>query len=102
DCGGVRLMITTLQGEESDHRTSVIYYKVKDIHEAYAALSDKKCRIYPEPTISRKNARPRIMDGLYSRSRFKPYRHHGRVVPELTCYNSFKRQFGTNLAFYAN
>ena len=24
DCGGVRLMLTTLQGERSDHRTSVI------------------------------------------------------------------------------
>jgi methylmalonyl-CoA/ethylmalonyl-CoA epimerase len=51
DCGGVRLMITTLQGEESDHRTSVIYYKVKDIHEAYAALSDKNVAFIQNPQL---------------------------------------------------
>ena len=38
DCGGVRLMLTTLQGEEKDHHTSVIYYKVADLDQATTAL----------------------------------------------------------------
>lgn len=33
-CGSVRLMLTTLQGDPTDHRTSVIYYKVADLGEA--------------------------------------------------------------------
>ena len=51
DCGGVRLMLTTLQGDESDHRTSVIYYKVNDIHEARAALSDKNVAFIQSPQL---------------------------------------------------
>jgi catechol 2,3-dioxygenase-like lactoylglutathione lyase family enzyme len=34
NCGGTRLMLTTLQGNKEDHNTSAIYYKVSDIHEA--------------------------------------------------------------------
>lgn len=38
DCGGVRLMLTTLQGPEKDHRTSVIYYRTRDIEEVFEEL----------------------------------------------------------------
>ena len=31
NCGDTRLMLTTFQGKEEDHHTSVIYYKVSDI-----------------------------------------------------------------------
>ncbi len=33
-CGSVRLMLTTLQGDPADHKTSSIYYKVADLTEA--------------------------------------------------------------------
>lgn len=41
DCGGVRLMLTTPQGEARDHHTSVIYYKVADIHAAMETLTSR-------------------------------------------------------------
>ena len=41
DCGGVRLMLTTPQGEARDHHTSVIYYKVADIHAAMETLASR-------------------------------------------------------------
>lgn len=31
DCGGVRLMVTEKNGDEKDHNTSVIYYRVDDM-----------------------------------------------------------------------
>mgnify|MGYP000255152751 CR=1 FL=1 len=33
-CGSVRLMLTTLQGDPADHKTSSIYYKVADLGQA--------------------------------------------------------------------
>lgn len=41
DCGGVRLMLTIPQGESRDHHTSVIYYKVADIHAAMETLTSR-------------------------------------------------------------
>jgi catechol 2,3-dioxygenase-like lactoylglutathione lyase family enzyme len=38
NCGGVRLMLTTVQGPEQDHRTSVIYYKVTDVETIFDEL----------------------------------------------------------------
>ena len=41
NCGGVRLMLTIPQGEVRDHHTSVIYYKVADIHAAMEILAGR-------------------------------------------------------------
>lgn len=41
NCGGTRLMLTTLQGKEEDHKTSVIYYKVSDIKGSAEWLKNK-------------------------------------------------------------
>lgn len=38
-CGGTRLMLTTLQGDPADHRTSVIYYKVDQLDSVAAHLA---------------------------------------------------------------
>lgn len=38
DCGGLRLMIGTAETPELDHLASILYYRVPDIHAAYAAL----------------------------------------------------------------
>ncbi|PCJ48673.1 MAG: glyoxalase [Gammaproteobacteria bacterium] len=54
DCGGVRLMLTTLQGERADHNTSVIYYKVDDIHQATKALKEKGVTFIREPQLAAK------------------------------------------------
>jgi methylmalonyl-CoA/ethylmalonyl-CoA epimerase len=51
DCGGTRLMLTTLQGEKSDHNTSVIYYKVKEINAAHAALTGKNVTFEQTPQL---------------------------------------------------
>ncbi|KGJ96705.1 VOC family protein [Thalassotalea sp. ND16A] len=49
DCGGTRLMLTTLQGDEQDHRTSVIYYKVDDISATTTQLTAKGVVFEREP-----------------------------------------------------
>ena len=53
-CGGVRLMVTTLQGEERDHHTSVIYYKVNDINKAAATLKSRGVAFVREPQLTAK------------------------------------------------
>jgi methylmalonyl-CoA/ethylmalonyl-CoA epimerase len=50
-CGDVRLMLTTLQGDSRDHRTSVIYYKVSDIQAATAPLQAQGIPLAQEPTM---------------------------------------------------
>src|SRR5690242_11669177 len=37
DCGGVRLMLDLPEGEH-DHPSSILYFKVVDINQAFAAL----------------------------------------------------------------
>ena len=54
DCGGIRLMLTTLQGERADHHTSVIYYKVDDIHQATQTLKEKGATFIREPQLTTK------------------------------------------------
>ena len=41
DCGGIRLMLTVLQGDPKDHHTSTIYYKVVDVRDAQEELEQK-------------------------------------------------------------
>ncbi len=41
NCAGTRLMLTTLQGNEQDHHTSTIYYKVSDIKSASEIIKSK-------------------------------------------------------------
>jgi methylmalonyl-CoA/ethylmalonyl-CoA epimerase len=50
-CGDVRLMLTTLQGDSRDHRTSVIYYKVSDIQATAASLQAQGIPLAQEPTM---------------------------------------------------
>ena len=38
DCGGLRLMLGTAEKPEFDHPASILYYRVYDIHAAYASL----------------------------------------------------------------
>ena len=54
DCGGVRLMLTIPQGEERDHKTSAIYYRVNDIDAATTALKAKGVSFIHEPQMTAK------------------------------------------------
>lgn len=39
DCGGIRLMLGIPSSPEFNHPASIIYYKVEDLHAAYAQLA---------------------------------------------------------------
>ena len=54
NCGGTRLMMTTLQGEEKDHNTSVIYYKVSDIHQTTELLENHGVAFERKPQLAAK------------------------------------------------
>ncbi len=54
DCGGIRLMLTTLQGKEEDHNTSVIYYKVSDIEAVFKAFEKQDVVIERPPQLAAK------------------------------------------------
>jgi methylmalonyl-CoA/ethylmalonyl-CoA epimerase len=49
DCGGVRLMMTTAEQPDLDHKASILYYKVADIEAAHAALVARGVRFAGEP-----------------------------------------------------
>ena len=51
DCGGVRLMLTKPETAELDHPSSIIYYRVADIHQASRAIADKGVQIENEPRM---------------------------------------------------
>lgn len=54
NCGGTRLMLTTLQGEEKDHKTSAIYYRVSDIKGSTEVLKSKGVVFEREPQLAAK------------------------------------------------
>ena len=54
NCGGTRLMLTVKKGDDKDHKTSVIYYKVKNIHDAEKAITDKGIKFIRSPELAAK------------------------------------------------
>ena len=53
-CGDIRIMLTTLQGEEGDHHTSVIYYKVNDLNQSVSEIKSKGVEFIREPQLTAK------------------------------------------------
>jgi catechol 2,3-dioxygenase-like lactoylglutathione lyase family enzyme len=51
DCGGVRLMLGVPEAAESDHRASLVYYKVEDISQAFKELSQRGVEFTSEPHL---------------------------------------------------
>ena len=49
DCSGVRLMLTLPEGRPEDMHTSVLYYKVNDIQDAYRILRDRDVQFVGRP-----------------------------------------------------
>jgi len=41
DCGGIRLMLSRPEQPEFDHPSSIIYFKVDDIHAMHATLAER-------------------------------------------------------------
>ena len=50
-CGEVRLMLGQAEKPEFDHPSSVLYYKVRDIHQAYHSLKDYGVSLIDEPHL---------------------------------------------------
>lgn len=51
DCGGIRLMLAVPERPDLDHPSSILYFKVPDIEQAYEALISKKVRFETTPTL---------------------------------------------------
>ena len=50
DCDGVRLMLSPPATPELDHPSSIIYFKVDDIQNAFATLTERGVNFEGEPT----------------------------------------------------
>ncbi len=53
-CGDVRLMLTKLQGDPKDHKTSVIYYRVPDLSAAVEQIKLSGIHFIQEPQMTAK------------------------------------------------
>jgi len=51
DCGGVRLMLGPAETPELDHASSILYFRVPDLHAAYQRLVDAGVRIVAPPRL---------------------------------------------------
>ena len=51
DCGGVRLMLTTPEKPEFDHPSSILYFKVANIQQAHATLSQRGVKFEDAPHL---------------------------------------------------
>jgi catechol 2,3-dioxygenase-like lactoylglutathione lyase family enzyme len=49
DCGGMRLMLATPEGAQFDHPSSLVYYRVDDIGQAFNLLSGAGVSFRAEP-----------------------------------------------------
>jgi methylmalonyl-CoA/ethylmalonyl-CoA epimerase len=51
DCGGVRLMLDRAEKPEFDHPSSILYFSVPAIQEAYGKLKDSGVQFEDEPHV---------------------------------------------------
>src|SRR3982751_6318267 len=51
DCDGIRLMLGIPERPDLDHPSSVLYFKVPDIDEAYDVLTKRGARFEGKPTL---------------------------------------------------
>jgi methylmalonyl-CoA/ethylmalonyl-CoA epimerase len=51
DCGGVRLMLGPASSPELDHPSSILYFRVPDIHAAHKRLIEVGARIEAPPRL---------------------------------------------------
>jgi catechol 2,3-dioxygenase-like lactoylglutathione lyase family enzyme len=51
DCDGIRLMLSIPEKPEYDHPSSILYFKVPDIHEVYDTLASRDVCFESSPTL---------------------------------------------------
>jgi len=51
DCGGVRLLLDQVKSPEFDHPSSILYFAVPDIQEAYGKLKESGVHFEDEPHL---------------------------------------------------
>lgn len=51
DCGGIRLMLSPPEKPEFDHPSSILYFKVDDIQDAYAQLQARDVKTEGVPNL---------------------------------------------------
>jgi len=51
DCGGIRLMIAPPDRPEIDHASSILYYRVADIHSSYEILVSRGVKFDEKPNF---------------------------------------------------
>lgn len=51
DCSGVRVMLSRPEGPDRGHGTSILYFHVPDIQQAYRALQDQGVRCHDAPHL---------------------------------------------------
>jgi methylmalonyl-CoA/ethylmalonyl-CoA epimerase len=51
DCGGVRLMLSLPEGAETAAASSILYYEVADIHQAYDTLAARGVQFEDRPHV---------------------------------------------------
>jgi methylmalonyl-CoA/ethylmalonyl-CoA epimerase len=51
DCGGVRLMLTTVERPQDDHAGSMLYYFVESVDAAFSGLTDRGVQFIEKPQM---------------------------------------------------
>jgi len=51
DCRGIRLMLAIPERPDLDHPSSILYFKVEDIEQAYTALVSRKVHFESKPML---------------------------------------------------
>ena len=51
DCGGIRIMLALPDSPEFDHPSSIIYFKVPDIQNAYEVLTSRGVKFAGKPNM---------------------------------------------------
>jgi len=51
DCGGVRLMLAITERPDLDHPSSILYFKVEDIEQAYEVLASRCVHFETKPML---------------------------------------------------
>jgi methylmalonyl-CoA/ethylmalonyl-CoA epimerase len=66
DCGGVRLMLAVPEKPEFDHPSSLIYFRVEDIADAYRIMSDRGVEFFSEPQCVARQADHELWMAFFS------------------------------------
>ena len=78
DCSGIRLMLTMPEERSGDIHTSILYYKVDDIQDAYRILKDRDVRFNGRRTRIADLEDHELWMAFFRGQRDEPFGAHGR------------------------